>query len=228
MQPTLAFLVLAIAQPPPQDAEQWFRAMESKIVTANALKLICQSSVEDGPKVYRVDVKLWAAQGNRLRVEAVPGLGPAKDKEIVIVADGKQTAVLLSPKEEPLMRDLDPEFNKKVLGLLVRTAMGTFLNELLRPGTQLKAGEIELTKFKLGAKEKADNKREAQLIEFECAIKEKVGVLKVKLWIDTNTLLPLRRVLTITTGGAEARYTEVYREFTLDPPIDAKLFVLPQ
>jgi outer membrane lipoprotein-sorting protein len=227
MQPLLALSLVVFAQP--QDGQQLFRAMEQKITAAKSLKLACKTSVESGTNVYRVDLKLWAAQGNRLRLEAVAALGAKKDNEIVVVSNGKKTAIV-QPAKDVELRDNPPDYIQKVLELLARTAVGTALDELLRPGSQPTAAAIELSKFKLGVKEKLDGKRQAQIVEYEIVLKEKAESLKikVKLWIDTESLLPVHRAMTIMIGASETRFTEVFTEFTLDPAIDAKMFELPK
>jgi outer membrane lipoprotein-sorting protein len=227
MQPLVWVSLLTLAQTDAKEAEQLFRAMEAKIANAKALKMVCKSSVEVGANAYRVDVTLYAAAGNRLRVQAVGALRAKKDEELLVIADGKNIGVSQSPKADLAVRDLDADQNQKLLDLLVRAATGTVLDELLRPGTQPGA-DLVLSNFKLGAKEKVDGKREARLVEYEVGLKQKSGVLKVKLWIDTQSLLPVRRVMTITSGTTEARYTEVFSEFALDPAVDAKLFELPK
>jgi outer membrane lipoprotein-sorting protein len=227
MKPLLALSLVVFAQP--QEAEQLFRTMEQKITAAKTLKLACKTSVDSGTSVYRVDLKLWAAQGNRLRLEAVAALGAKKDNEIVIVSDGMKMAIV-QPSKVVELRENPPDYIQRVLELLARAAVGTALDELLRPGSQPKAAAIELSKFKLGVKEKLDGKRQVQVVEYEMVLKEKADSLKikVKLWIDTELMVPVHRVMTITLGASETRFTEVFTEFTLDPAIDAKMFELPK
>jgi outer membrane lipoprotein-sorting protein len=228
MQPLFASLLLTFTQP--QDAEQWYRAMEKQITTARSLKMACKTSVDTGKNAHRVDVKLWAATGNRLRVEGVAAFKPNKGDDILVVSNGKKTVVYLSAKTSAEERDTDLSGNQKIFDLLARSAVGTALDELVRPGKQPPPGDISLSRFKLGPKERADGKREVQVVDYEVVLKEKADShkIKVKVWIDTETLLPVRRVLMITVGSSDTQYTEVFTEFTLDPMIDAKMFDLPK
>lgn len=227
MQSLLALSLLMVAPAQTQDAEQLFRAMEKKITTAKSLKMVCKTFVEVGTNVYRVDVTLQTAPGNRLRLQAVPA--PKKgDEELLVIADGKKLSVAKSTKGAGEVQDVPPNFTAKLVELLARSATGTMLDEVLRPGSQPAADDVVLSNFKLGGKEKVDGKREARLVEYELALKDKGASLKVKLWIDTQTLLPTNRVMTIVVGATESRFTEVFSEFTVDPTIDAKLFELPK
>jgi outer membrane lipoprotein-sorting protein len=228
MQLLAAVSLLTFVQPEALEAEKLFRGMEAKITAAKALKMVCKTSVEMGANAYRVDVTLYAAGGNRLRVQAVPTTKTKKEEELLVVADGKKIGVTLSLKGETTVRDLEGEYNQKLVDLLIRSGVGTALDELLRPGSQPSAEELVLSNFKLGAKEKIDNKREVRIIDYEVGVKEKAGSIKVKLWLDTQALLPVRRVSTLVAGTTEARYAEVFTEFTTDAKIDAKLFELPK
>jgi outer membrane lipoprotein-sorting protein len=49
---------------------------------------------------------------------------------------------------------------------------------------------------------------------------------EVTLWIDAKTLLPLKR--TVVTKRDVVHLTETYRDFKLDPKVDAKAFELPK
>jgi outer membrane lipoprotein-sorting protein len=227
VQLLMALPLFLVGQTDAQEAERLFQAMASKVVAAKGLKIVCKTSVEHGSNVYRVDVTLYAASDNRLRVHAVGALKSKKDEELLAIANGKKLAVAPMGKGEFTTREVPADYKDKLLDLLVRTAVGTALDELVRPGTQPTAEELTLSNFKLGAREKVDGKREARVVEYELGLKQKGGGLKVKLWIDTQTMLPVYRVMTITAGTTESRFTEVFSEFAVEPAVDAKLFELP-
>src|SRR5437870_2275759 len=52
--------------------------------------------------------------------------------------------------------------------------------------------------------------------------------LKCKVWIDTETFLPVKRTLLVAGGGLEYRYMETFNEVVLDEKVDPKTFELPQ
>lgn len=55
------------------------------------------------------------------------------------------------------------------------------------------------------------------------------GTCQVILWIDAETLLPLKRLVAFEGNqGKPGRITETNSEFTIDAKVDAKLFELPK
>ncbi len=65
--------------------------------------------------------------------------------------------------------------------------------------------------------------REARVIRYRVGRKGE-GAGRATLWIDARTRLPLRYALGDENGGL----TEVYHEFRLDPPVDARDFRRPK
>jgi outer membrane lipoprotein-sorting protein len=52
--------------------------------------------------------------------------------------------------------------------------------------------------------------------------------LQVTLWIDTKTLLPVKRTVVVALKDAKVTVVESYAEFTVNPTFDAKMFELPK
>ena len=80
--------------------------------------------------------------------------------------------------------------------------------------------------FEAGAAEKV-GERQAKVIHYRFG-KGGNDDPKVTVWIDAKTGLPLKRSLLIHPESEKIRITEAYREFELDPKIDAKTFDLPK
>ena len=83
--------------------------------------------------------------------------------------------------------------------------------------------------FKEGAAEKVGG-RDARVVHYRLGRwvdppKSGHDDEELTLWVDSETLLPLKRVWVPKRQGL--RITEVYQEFKLDPKIDAKAFSLP-
>ena len=53
---------------------------------------------------------------------------------------------------------------------------------------------------------------------------DKVDFAKVRVWIDPNSKLPLRRTMTFQLGKEEKVYTAAHTKFELDPALDDKFF----
>jgi outer membrane lipoprotein-sorting protein len=60
--------------------------------------------------------------------------------------------------------------------------------------------------------------------------------VKMRVWIDPKTKLPLRRTMTVKlpavgqpgAGVKDAVYTAVHKKFEINPKLDDKLFELPE
>lgn len=71
--------------------------------------------------------------------------------------------------------------------------------------------------FALGTPEKI-GEVDAKVVEYTLAVEE-IGDFKVKLWLDGEKLVPLKRVCTKSDGGREVTITETYEEIsTADIP----------
>lgn len=85
--------------------------------------------------------------------------------------------------------------------------------------------------FRLGSKEKV-GKREAQRLEYQLFIKGQNGPkgevlpFSVTVWLDPQTSLPIKRVVTQTVLGMSI--TESYGKLVLNGELDAKKFELPK
>jgi outer membrane lipoprotein-sorting protein len=62
------------------------------------------------------------------------------------------------------------------------------------------------------------------VIVYKLRIRDQAGTGTV--WLDAATHLPLKRSLRLNMGGV-AVFTETYRDFHLNPPLDARTFELP-
>jgi outer membrane lipoprotein-sorting protein len=85
--------------------------------------------------------------------------------------------------------------------------------------------KLPIRDFKTGAAEKVGC-RDAKVVRYKL---EGLSGIKgddaaITIWIDTKTLLPLKRVSRL--GRTFGEVTEIYQEFTLNPPIGAKTFPL--
>jgi outer membrane lipoprotein-sorting protein len=84
--------------------------------------------------------------------------------------------------------------------------------------------KLDTWEFNAGRDEKVGG-HEAKVVSFRAGIKETKDAPAVTVWIDSKTLLPLKRVIVSKSAGT---LTEEYSEFTLDPKIGAKAFELPK
>lgn len=225
MQLVVVVAALALAQQP-KDAKDWFEQMEKKVQSAKSVKVVSTVSLKGAAKVDG-EMTVVMAEGNKLNMKAsskVPGQATGDyDK---VISDGKKAATDTSKKPGFNFRDTEKDLNSKCVSLLLRAAVFTAVDELTMPNSQPKIEDLTLNNWKKGAIEKV-GRQTAQIIEYDCNIKNVPVPLKCKMWIDTETMLPLKRTLVVGGGGMEFRYTEVFNEFTIGQKVDDKSFQLP-
>jgi outer membrane lipoprotein-sorting protein len=227
----LALLPRALAQD--KEAEKLFRAMEKKITEAKAFKvavvIATKGDTKDRVGGYKGSLVLTKDNKARLKVSGVD-CGEARRWEMVSngkqvklrpyavsgVEGDKEEETLATPKH--LHRHLATRVSR--LGVLRNLPrLAAFVLVADRPG------EIpDIRGLKAGAAGKVGG-RDAKAVRYKIS-----GVLPVDddavctVWIDTKTLLPLKRVIVLDRRWPAI--TEIYKEFTLDPKTDARAFEL--
>jgi hypothetical protein len=210
-----------------ETAETLFRSMEKKVRDAKGLKLVCE--VEGRLFAGGQRVKIKASQqftgSNKARFEL-----SSETIETLFVSDGTQ----MVKREKGRLEKPMPADAKLNEGLTATIARGGFmLPRLVVPG---EAGKFNADKillisgFKLGAKER-NGADEAQPVEYSVSFGESaIGpseIVRVIVWINPKTLVPLKRKVHWGTGQADF-FTEEYKDFVIDPMLDAQVFELPK
>jgi outer membrane lipoprotein-sorting protein len=220
------------------DAEKVFRAMEEKIKAAKAVEVTFEFTEKAKDKGEKFKGSLVFTKDNKARLKMrVPEEG--KDR-IEMVSDGKHMKVAYPPKEalaktEALRTpaDLHQLFSTMVSG-----------PSLLLTYDMLNVPEW----FPDGGKYKGPGRWPFRVVEFEGGTTTKVGGRDAKvityrvldlpgpgagdciftLWIDAETLLPLKRLLAAEGNEGEPGAITEICNFDLKPKIDAGAFVLPK
>lgn len=87
---------------------------------------------------------------------------------------------------------------------------------------------LKVSGFKLGKKETVGG-REAQAIEYVLTVTSAGGLkLSTTVWVDAQTHVPLKRLLTARLDGQDLSVTETYADVVVDGKVDAKTFELPK
>jgi hypothetical protein len=208
------------------EAEKLFRAMEKKIQAAKALRVAFTTEIKGDAKerVGRFGGSLLLTNDNKARMKISEVRGQARTWELV--SDGKRVrsegATSATPK------------NFHGLASILVSRLGVFPSFPGIPFVIAEAdnvGKAEGSKlaawdFKGGATEKIGG-RAAKVVRFKVGEKGDRDAAAVTLWIDSKTLLPLKRVV-VPNPRSAAVVTEVYKQFTLDPKIKPRAFELPK
>lgn len=218
------------------DPEQLFRAMEEKISAANVLEVAINGRLEraevlDGFNVTMAtefQASLLWADGNKGRFEFTATIAD-QAMEFKMISDGTRTKEWQKPPGREKVSDTEKYLNDHSAGMLRRTGVASSL--FLAKGGGIprnkKSDEwFQVAEFKLGSREKI-GKHQGQGIEYKLSLPDG-RTMPVQLWIDTETHLPLKRVVVGRFGTNDVQVTEIYEEVRLDPAIDPERFQLPK
>jgi outer membrane lipoprotein-sorting protein len=234
-----AFVPAARAQD--NAAEKLFRAMEKKIRSAKALKVVFTYQLEG--KTTKGSLLLTNDNKARLQVRGPFSFGVKRDASFDLISDGKKlklkgARLVGAPNGQAgfkLGGQMEGEIAKAFYtwraAEVSRVGMGPMVLGLpytLGAETDPDAEEVRMKvyDFKPGAAEKV-GKRQAKAVHYRCG-KGGNDDPEVTVWIDTETGLPLKRVYLVHPESEKIRITESYSEIKLNPKVDAKAFKLPK
>jgi outer membrane lipoprotein-sorting protein len=220
---------MALPAQAPNEGEQAYRKMEKAFLDAKAVECAFEIKVEDA-QVSTVKGDLALGEGSKVRL-AVKGDSAGKEFKSAIISDGKRMVAVGGPtQEEP--KESPAWIGEALRGTTARCGItGVVLIFLVAPAGEDKEFKLDdrlkVADFKLGKAEKVDGK-EAQVIEYNCTLKGQDEPMKMKVWVDAKTNLPLKREIKSKPAGQDVTVTETYSKITLDGKIDAKTFDLPK
>ncbi len=216
MDAILAVLVLVQDKP-----EELFAAVERKIVDAKTLR--CKAKVEGTAKGTKSEFTGEAKfkSGNRMWFD-LPGADGGKGRTCRIVCDGKERS-LDGGRGEP-SRDAAPEGFAAAVRLIVVRAGWVFV-PVMAEGEGKPEDILKVSDFKLAADERIGERR-VRVVEY--TLKADVGrelKLGVRLFIDAERLVPLKRET--EDAGLGMKMSEAWSDVVLDGEIADADFALP-
>jgi outer membrane lipoprotein-sorting protein len=224
----LAFVFLLHADVK-NEAERLFRKMEMTLKSAKSVECSFEAKGEGG-KAADGSAKgsLTLGEGNKSRLEMTLKKG-AEVEKIALICDGEK---MMSPDDKTRKVPAPKWLNDLYRAALVRSGPSLRLSRIDNGANEqpqeLKVDDVlKVSNFKLGKKEKIDDK-EAQAIHYNLGFEEFKDPLTVTLWIDTKTNLPIKRELIGKEGDDKVILTETYSKFSIDEKIDPKKFELPK
>jgi outer membrane lipoprotein-sorting protein len=231
----LAFLpavLLALAQGENQ-AEKLFRESEKRLAEADQVQITVESTLEGTREKGHFKGTLLLARGNKASVVVQGNILDEKIK-LSFVSNGtrmKMEMTMLKSQEE---KDIPKDFNATLAVTISRAGMlaGLFRARAQRPGEK-EPGLDDLLKVSdlvLGKKEKV-GERETQVIDYKLVMDNgytaESTIWLGTIWLDTETKLPLKRVLSFKNANESRRVTETY-QIRVNGKIDLKKFELPK
>jgi WD40 repeat protein/outer membrane lipoprotein-sorting protein len=216
---------------PVNDAEKLFLAMQEKIKAANAVQVAFDIQIKANGKQAKGKGSLLFTKENKAQFKMnMDEMGEKVATEAI--SDGKRMKFAKSPEViAQAEADPSPRLLHSLLGTMVSgpglwlTYEGDYLNAAAAGFFKSSVERMQLVSFETGAPEKVGG-RDAKVITYALAGLPGAADYNVTLWIDAQTLLPLKRVI-VPVHWESARITETC-EFTLNPKIEAGAFELPK
>jgi outer membrane lipoprotein-sorting protein len=212
-----------------QDAAQkLYEAMDQKIAKAKAHKISFDLDALDHDETIKVKGTVIVAAGNRANMsfQGQEGKRSIKGK---LVSDGKTifTQMDLDGKPETKTKPVSDKLFATLVSYLSRTGLFVGFETMDRENPK-DAAELKLSAFKSAGKEKVGS-RDANVIEYTLTPPDGKGPASCKLWLDTQTNLPLKRTLEANRDGKLVfRVAETYAQWELDPKLPDGTFTLPK
>jgi outer membrane lipoprotein-sorting protein len=208
------------------DAQKLFDLLEQKLAAAKAIKIAFEVEAKAPSGALSMKGILIITKDNRMRL-IYDGQTEQKSK-VTWISDGKTLAMQteLLDKTAKASKPTPEQMHRVLSGCFSRASLVSGTNSIARPipsdPFQLKPSAFQaVTKEKIG--DKAVN-----LIQFD-SLTPAGNAMKCKLWLDTKTNLPVKRLMEFTTDGElRLRSAETYSEWTLDPAFPEGTFELPK
>ena len=204
-----------------KEAQALFEAMEAKLAAAKTISTEFTSTMGPPGQQLEFSGQLLLAEGNKLKFE-IKGAGP--DGQPLNLAMTSNGATTRTTEEESGRSNSNDRPTPENLGKMMRGAISSFSVVgpvfLLGPASPDEK-PFETTNFALGEKEQ-DGERVLQVVEFDTSAGGQD--FHIKLWIDTVSGLPHKRV--IDRGEQKAAIKEAVTAIELDAEIPADAFTL--
>jgi outer membrane lipoprotein-sorting protein len=216
---------------PVNEAEKLFRAMQERIKAANAIQVAFNIQIKANGKQARGKGSLVFTKENQAQFKMTMDEA-GKEVTAEAISDGKRMKFAKSPELiAKVEADPAPAVLHSLLGTMVSgpglwlAYEGDYLNAAAAGFFKRAVEGIRLVFFEAGTPEKVGG-RDAKVITYAMAGLPGAADYNVTLWIDAQTLLPLKRLI-VPVGSESVRITEGC-EFILNPKIEAGAFKLPR
>ena len=159
------------------------------------------------------------------------------DSRVITISDGKKTWTTRNKAGVGWVGDTPKNDNAVLAGAIARGGfiswfpMNTFQDKPRRLPAEL--DDVIAANFSFGKKEKI-GERQAQRIDYKLTTnfaddrsKKLKETFAAQVWLDNETNLPVKRVITVQEGDEKTQLTETY-DIRINAKIDAKEFELPK
>jgi outer membrane lipoprotein-sorting protein len=210
-------------------AQKLYEAMAQKLDKAKAYQFSFSMDAQESERPIKVSGTVVAAAGNRLKL-TIEGQDGKRQLKGLVVGDGKMLALQFDVDGQVQLktRPLHDKFFATFTGYVSQAGMSAAVEAGLRVPDADPASQLQLSSFKLVGKEKVTG-RDCNVVQYQIARGDTKVSGTGKLWLDTQTNLPLKRTLELSREGkVEWRATETYNNWELDSQLPEGTFTLPK
>ena len=226
---TSAALILVaplLSSPAQGDAEDIFRECRKQFREAKTLQFKFTSVTTLGDREDKTVGTVHLGQDNKARI-ALRRERPGSTYTEEMISSGAKMIRIHSRDGRRQLLDAPKTLIGDCRFLLLRLgANEDRLGKIFR-GRYLKSRHrltgMQVSEFRRGAREKVGD-REAQEIRYTLGYEGRGGGLEMRLWIDLETKLPLKRIVTIKGRPGIPPIVERYTEFRLNEKLAPVLF----
>jgi len=225
--PLVAALLAPLAPVQDKDAEDAYREFEKKLTSVKAFRV--NIDIQSEEQKVKVKGEMTVAPGNKLKI-VFSGTQGDMPISASLLSDGKTVAMKFASgdkgetKSEPTHADMQ-EF---LLGFFAKTGLLVGMDKGTRPMPEFNPNKLTLTNFKMVGKEKVGD-RETRIIQFNITVPNEKDQPTCKLWLDTQSQMPLKRQLEVEVNGKVIfRVTELYSQWVRDPVLKNDEFTVPK
>jgi hypothetical protein len=224
----LALLPALAAQGGKNEAEKLFRDLEKRVAAAKTLRVALTAKLfENDKQAGKFKGSLRLGEGNKARID-LTGEVLEMAVEMKVVAGGGKLKTTVYPAVKATESPLPKKFAATVrtgLNCLGLTASLLLAERAADPRKEAREPDLEKTLrvsgFKLG-KETRVGGRAARVLEYKVTLEGGKVTATGTIWLDAQTLLPLKRELSAERQGLTNRIVETYSEFKLAPKAGGK------
>jgi len=222
----LAIPLLAAVLGQGDDPAKVMKALEDKVARADVSQVTVDAKME-GSKGNSAGIKgtLTVAADNKARGDfTMEFLG--KSQKNYMVSDGTRMVTSQDGKAQP-PKDAEKHMRNAMTVLLARSGLAALFMGSAGPDKGDPLTSITASDFEKVKTEKLDG-RDALVIEYKLTIKGQNTPMAATVWVDTQTQLPLKRVVRAEMGGETVTLTETYSNIRFNPKLGADFFQLPK
>jgi outer membrane lipoprotein-sorting protein len=209
------------------EAQRLLGKMQNKIKSAKTIK--ATATIQGiTPREYKVPVTLWVAEDNKARCEARTESLANIPIDILMVSNGKTVVFHTNFVKED--HPAPGELTATLIHGLADIGCGFAAMSLSLAGDANPYIQGFVTSnYALGDKEVVGG-RKAQSVRYIARHPQhsRRQLQKITVWIDTETFLPLKRVVRFEEDTVSQRSEEHYLHWELDAKLGPRLFELPK